>query len=263
MKKSINTDRDNSKKWIIPGGLPIGFMLVLVIIWEMIIRIVEVPNYILPAPTAIVSFLFANFGLLMSHTKTTIVEALLGLFLAVVFSLFLAMIMNRFKTIKQMIYPLLVVSQTVPIIAVAPLFMIWFGFGMLPKILIVILVCFFPIVVNLTHGLENVDQDLVDLMGVMQANSIQIFTKVQLPAILPSFFSGLKIAATYSVMGAVIAEWVGAKSGLGVYMIRVMRAFMTDALFADILIIVILSIGLFQLISFVEKKVMPWKGKEN
>jgi len=250
MKKHINTD---SKL------IPIIFISILVLICELIVKVCAIPNYILPAPSATIKALFNNGELLLMHTKTTLFEAIVGFFLAIVFSLLISVAMNRYKIIKSMIYPILIISQTVPIIAIAPLFIIWFGWGQLPKILIVILVCFFPIAVNVTEGLDNVDNDLIDMMKVMKASPTQIFTKVQLPAVLPAFFSGIKIAATYSIMGAVIAEWTGGQSGLGIYMIRVMRSYMTDALFADILIIVTISIGFFQTVNLIGKKMMPWK----
>lgn len=167
--------------------------------------------------------------------------------------------MHRIKIIKNILYPLLVASQTIPIIALAPVIMIWFGLGLLPKVLIVALVCFFPLVINITEGLANVDQDLIELMQVMGAGAWATFKNIQLPFILPYFFSGLKISATYSVMGAVIGEWLGGNSGLGVYMLRTMHTFSTSNLFAAILVVVVLSFGFFKLVELMERIFMPWK----
>ncbi|MDD3032330.1 MAG: ABC transporter permease subunit, partial [Atribacterota bacterium] len=155
--------------------------------------------------------------------------------------------------------PLLVVSQTIPVMILAPLFAMWFGFGILPKIIVVILVCFFPIVISLLEGLNSIDQDLLNLMKSMKANRWQIFYLAKFPASLGSFFSGLKIAATYSIIGAVIGEWMGGKAGLGVYMTRVRQSFALDKVFATVLIIIFLSIMLFKTIELIQYLAMPWK----
>ena len=235
-----------------------AFIIFIILLWELLVQLYSIPGYILPAPSKIMLTLIDSRQVLWEHTKITVFEALSGFMAAVIIGILIAGVMNRFNVIKKILYPILVISQTIPIIAIAPLFMIWLGFGIQPKIVIVILVCFFPIAVSVTQGLAVVDRDLVNLLKVMKANSWQIFFKVELPAVMPAFFSGLKISATYSIMGAVIAEWIGAKKGLGIYMTRAMSSFCTEALFSDILIIVVLSIGLFKFIEWLEKKVMPW-----
>jgi len=232
----------------------VAFIIFIVFLWELMIHIYAIPVYILPAPSKILLTLMESKEVLWEHTKITLLEALSGFFIAMVLGILIAGMMNRFRILKKIFYPILVISQTIPIIAIAPLFMIWMGFGIQPKIVIVILVCLFPIAVNVTEGLSVVDRDLVNLLKVMKANSWQIFHKVELPAVMPAFFSGLKISATYSIMGAVIAEWIGAKKGLGIYMTRAMSSFRTEALFADIIIIIVLSIGLFKFIEWLEKK---------
>ena len=181
-----------------------------------------------------------------------------GLFVAIVISLLMAVLMDESKLIKKSIYPLLVMSQTVPIIVIAPLVAMWFGFGIQPKIFIVVLVCFFPVTISLIEGLQSVDYELIDLMRSMGASNIQIFTKIKLPYTLPNFFSGLKIAATYSIMGAVIGEWLGGKSGLGIYMERARHSFAFDRVFASIIVIIIVSIMLFYGIEVLQKITMPW-----
>jgi len=238
--------------------LPGAFIALLVVLWEISIRLSGIPKYLLPAPSGILRALVDSREVLLLHTKTTVIEASIGYIISIIIAVTVSASMNRWHTVKKTVYPVLVISQTVPIIVLAPLIMIWMGFGILPKIAIVVLTCFFPIAVSVTEGLETVDEDIISMMKVMGANNWQIFTKVKLPAIMPSFFSGLKIAATYSIMGAVIAEWIGAQSGLGVYMTRAMHSFHTEALFADILIIVVLSIGVFEFINFMGKKIMPW-----
>lgn len=265
MKKYINIGNDKFKRRLtlinkFERNKLISYSVLssLIIIWEIIIKLYKVPEHILPAPSAIINALIENWEILWINTRTTIIEATAGFVIAIIFGVIIAVIMNNSKLMKDILYPILVLSQTVPIIALAPLFMIWFGFGIVTKIVIVIVVCFFPITVSVVEGLETVDKDLINLMKVMKANSWQIFTKVQLPSVLPSFFSGLKIAATYSILGAVIGEWIGAKNGLGIFMTRAMNSFRTDVLFADILIVVILSIMLFKLIEIISKIIMPW-----
>jgi ABC-type nitrate/sulfonate/bicarbonate transport system permease component len=188
----------------------------------------------------------------------TLYEAAVGFIIAIIFSVVIAIAMDSIIGFKKTIYPVLIISQTVPIIIIAPLFIIWFGYGYAPKIIIVTLICFFPITISLLQGLIAVDKELVDLLRSMGSNKLQIYKFVKIPSAMPSFFSGLKIAATYSIMGATIGEWVGGKNGLGVYMIRAKQAFETDRVFAAIIIIVILSILLLKLIEFAEKKNMPW-----
>jgi ABC-type nitrate/sulfonate/bicarbonate transport system permease component len=157
------------------------------------------------------------------------------------------------------LYPTIVVSQNIPIIALAPLFAIWFGFGMLPKIIVVVLVCFFPILMNLLDGFDAVDQELINLFRTMGANNFKIYRYVKLPASLPYFFSGLKIAITYSIMGAVIAEWLGGSSGLGIYMLRVKNQYNYNKVYAVTLIIIILCLVLYKSVSAFQNRFEPWK----
>ncbi|NLT95785.1 MAG: ABC transporter permease [Clostridia bacterium] len=235
------------------------FSALLIALWEAGARMTQVPEYILPLPSAIGQALLTNYPLLFTHGKTTLYAAVVGLLFAVFIALVLGLLMHKLKIIKTLIYPILVVSQTIPLIALAPVIMIWFGLGLLPKILIVALVCFFPLVINIVEGLANADQDLIELGQIMGASPWVIFRHIQLPSILPYFFSGLKISATYSIMGAVLGEWLGGNSGLGVYMVRSMHTFSTANLFAAILIVVFLSFGLFKLVEITENFFTPWK----
>jgi ABC-type nitrate/sulfonate/bicarbonate transport system permease component len=156
----------------------------------------------------------------------------------------------------------MVLSQTVPIIAIAPVIAIWFGIGIVSKLIICILVVFFPVALNLTEGLNSYDKDLEELLKCMNASKLQIFTKLKLPTALDYFFSGLKIAATYSIMGAVIGEWLGARAGLGIFMTRVMSSHRADMLFAAIVVIVVLSVAMFKLIEITEKIAVPWNSND-
>jgi len=234
------------------------FFIVLLLIWETISRFEVFPPFILPSPSSILVSLVTNFTSMQYDILITLYEAAVGFIIAIILSVAIAIAMDSIIGFKKTIYPVLIISQTVPIIIIAPLFIIWFGYGYAPKIIIVTLICFFPITISLLQGLIAVDKELVDLLRSMGSNKLQIYKFVKIPSAMPSFFSGLKIAATYSIMGATIGEWVGGKNGLGVYMIRAKQAFETDRVFAAIIIIVILSILLLKLIEFVERKNMPW-----
>ena len=249
------------RKWenIRDKTIPLIFIVIIIILWQLIVDQGIVARYILPSPFDIIKVCVTVFPTITGHIFTTLQEALVGLAVAIALSLILAVLMDNFLLIKKALQPLLVISQTIPIMVLAPLFAMWFGFGILPKIIVVILVCFFPIVISLLEGLSSIDQDLLNLMKSMKANRWQIFYLAKFPASLGSFFSGLKIAATYSVIGAVIGEWMGGKSGLGVYMTRVRQSFALDKVFATILIIIALSMVLFKLIELVQFLVMPWK----
>ena len=252
------------KKWssIKANNLPaIFFIAFLITGWELVTRVAEVPTYILPAPSVILLALAENYMLLLEHTRVTLKAVFSGLALAIIVALTLAVAMDRWRPIKEALYPVLVISQAIPIFALAPLILIWFGAGLLPKVLIVALVCFFPLAVNLMEGFNQVDPEAVDLMQTMQANRWMIMRSVQLPFAMPYFFSGLKIAATYSVLGAIIGEWLAARAGLGIYMLRSMHSFRTSQLFASIIVVVILSLTLFKLVELSGWLAMPWQRK--
>nr|WP_320026885.1 ABC transporter permease [uncultured Acetobacterium sp.] len=239
--------------------IPIVFILAMLILWQLVVDLGWVERYVLPSPTDIIKALVENWSEIMMHTGVTFFEGMVGLAVATTLSLLMAIAMDQFPMVKKAVYPVLVMSQTVPIIVIAPLLAMWFGFGIAPKIFVVVLVCFFPITVNLIEGLQSVDGELINLTRSMGASKRQIFTKIKFPSALPYFFSGLKIAATYSIMGAVIGEWLGGKAGLGVYMLRARHAFALDLVFASILVIVILSIGLFYGIAMIQRALMPWE----
>lgn len=238
--------------------IPAIFSAILLFIWQMVVDKEVIPRFVLPSPTDIGITLIEILPDIYSHVLVTLIEALSGFFISIILALILAILMDSIKILKKAIYPILVVSQTVPLIVLAPLFVMWFGFGMLPKIIAVVLVCFFPILVSLLDGLSSVDRDMINLLKSMKASRLQIFRLVKLPAAMVSFFSGLRIAATYSIMGAVIGEWLGGKAGLGLYMTRVRNSFAYDKTFAVILIIVILSMLVFYAVKLLQRIVMPW-----
>lgn len=240
--------------------LPLGFIIILLLLWEVGVDFFNIPSWKLPSPTLITKTLFTSMPDMYEHIKATLVECVIGFTSAILIAFVIAFIMDAIPMIKRALYPILITTQTIPIISVAPLFIIWLGFGMTPKIIVVQLVCFFPIVISLLGGLASADDDLINLMKSMGAGNLQTFFIVKLPAALPGFFSGLKISATYSVMGAVIGEWLGAEKGLGYYMILAQKSFRADRVFATIMVITLLSLTIFKIVDFTEKVLIPWKN---
>lgn len=241
--------------------IPILFQVILLLIWQFIIDGGIVERYVLPSPTDVISALFKILPSIKGHIYTTLKEALLGFIVSILISIILAILMDNIKVIRRSIYPVLIVSQTIPTIVLAPLFGMWFGFGITPKIIVVVLVCFFPIVISLMDGLDSVDKDMINLLKSMGASKMQIFKVVKFPATIVNFFSGLRIAATYSIMGAIIGEWVGGDAGLGFYMMRVKKSFAIDKVFAVTIIIIALSMILFGILYFIQYLLTPWNKK--
>jgi len=237
---------------------PYFTVILLLFIWEVLVRLKHVPQYILPGPVQILRTLAASYELLLKHTLSTLEEALLGFVLAIAIAFITAFMLNNIYWLNKALYPVLILSQTIPIITLAPLFLIWFGWGMLPKIIVVILVCFFPAAISLLNGLNSIDPDLVNLFRSMGANRIAIYNMVKMPAAMPAFFSGLKISASYSIMAAVIGEWLGAQQGLGYYMTLSQKSFRVDQVLAAVVIISILSLLIVKVIDFIEYLLTPW-----
>jgi ABC-type nitrate/sulfonate/bicarbonate transport system permease component len=215
--------------------------------------------YILPGPLAVLSALSGNMPLLLRHSAYTLQAALCGLAISVLFAAALSALLTLSSRLKNMLYPLLLASQMVPLIVLAPLFVIWFGFGLLPKVLAVILVCFFPIVISMLSGLMAADAETVAFYRSLGMNDWQLFRLVRWPLALPYFFGGLRIAVTYSVMGAVIGEWLGAAGGLGLLLTRSKNTYNLPLTFAVIIMIIFWSALLFGLSKLAEYKALSWR----
>lgn len=241
---------------------PVCAVVALLAVWQGACSLGLVPNFMLPSPVQVVSALVADFPLLLSHMWTTLSEAALGLVIGVAVGFFFAVLMDKFETFYLAFDPLLTVSQTVPTVAIAPLLVLWFGYGLMPKVLLVVLTTFFPVTVALASGFRSVDPDQVDLLRTMNATEWQIFRYAKLPAAMEQFFSGLRISATYAIVGAVISEWLGGFTGLGVYMTRVRKSFAYDRMFAVIIITSALSLALMKGVDILERICMPWKKTE-
>lgn len=226
--------------------------------WYALARASGLPPFVLPAPTDVAAAAWEARGALAPAIGATLLETAVGLIAALVLAVALAAAIAASPLLRRALYPLLVASQTVQILAIAPLLIIWFGFGLLPKVLIVVLICFFPLTVGTADGLASADPGHVELLRGMGAGRWQVWRLVRLPAALPSFFSGLKVAVTYSVVGATIGEWVGGSEGLGLFMLRAHNAFRADRVFAAMLVTSALSIGLFAAAAAAERLALPW-----
>jgi ABC-type nitrate/sulfonate/bicarbonate transport system permease component len=241
-------------------GPPIIVIGAIVLAWEAYCRLAGVSPVVLPAPTRIVEQLWTFRADAVRHALPTLAETGLGLLISIAVSVVAAVAMDRFLTVRRSLQPLFVASQTVPIVAIAPLFVLWFGFGLAPKILIVVLVTFFPITIALLDGFAAASGEATDLLHSFGASRLEVFRKLRWPAALPSFFTGLRIAATYGVIGAVFGEYVGAYEGLGIWMQLSQNAFRTDLVFGAILLSAVLSVALFGLVRVAERLVIPWYG---
>jgi ABC-type nitrate/sulfonate/bicarbonate transport system permease component len=232
--------------------------LTLLVLWELYVRAGQMSVQVLPAPTGIVQALIQNWNVIYDNTIQTLLETVLGMGIATLLGLSLAIMLDISNWLRRAIYPILVTSQTIPIIALAPLLLIWIGYDIRPKLIVVALYCFFPIAIACADGLASAEPELLNLLRSMRASRWQILWLVRLPGAMPAFFSGLRIAATYSVIGAIFGEYVGAEKGLGIYMQRAANSFATVQVFAAILVTAILSLLLFGLVSVIERIALPW-----
>ena len=250
MKKSANISK------LFRGSI---LIVALLILWQLLSTSGLLPGYLLPSPLQVIKAFVQDFPLLVGHSRVTLAEAALGLFFGIVSGFLCAFLMDRSAFFKDALYPLLVLTQTVPTVAIAPLLVLWMGYGMTPKVVLIVIVTFLPMAVNLYEGFASADPDEMKLLRAMGAEKREIFTYVKLPNALDGFFSALKISASYSVVGAVIAEWLGGFQGLGVYMTRVKNAYSYDRMFAVIFLISFLSLILMGLVNLFQRKAMPWK----
>lgn len=239
-------------------AVPILFFAALLAIWQVSVQLFDIPLYVLPSPLAVITTLFKESDTLLRHGLVTVAEAVSGIAISLILALVLGILMDRFPLVKQGVYPILVVTQTVPMIVLAPILIIYMGFGIAPKILTVVLMCFFPIAVSFTDGMARIDNEYVHLVRSYGATSMEVYRLVKIPAALPSLLSGLKVAATYSISGAVVGEWIGSQEGLGYYLLRVKNGYMLDKVFACVLVIIFLSLCMNGLIKIYQHFFLPY-----
>lgn len=238
---------------------PVLVILGLLLIWECIVRIADIPLYVLPSPSATLEALIKEFPELLKHAGISVMEALVGMSISFVIGILMGVLIDAAPTFKKCIYPILVVTQTVPVIVLAPIFIIYMGFGYAPKILTVVLMCFFPIVISFSDGLGQMDEGYLNLIRTYGGSKLQIYRIVKIPSAMISLLSGLKVAATYSISGAVVGEWIASQSGLGYYLIRAKNGYMLDKVFACVVMIILLSLLMNGLIKVLSYAVLPAK----
>jgi len=242
-----------------PGWLaPVALVAALLVAWEAYVRLAGVQPVVLPGPVRIADALWTFRGDAVRHAIPTVIETVLGFGLAVVLAVVAAAAMDRAQVVRRAVEPLLVTSQTIPVVALAPLFLLWFGFGLAPKVLVVILVTFFPITVALLDGFRSARPEAEELMRSYGATDSQAFRLLRWPTALPAFFIGLRISVVYAVIGAVFGEYVGAREGLGIWMQLSQNAFRTDLVFAAIVVTSALSLLLYWLVGLARRVVIPW-----
>ncbi|MDI3404002.1 ABC transporter permease [Streptomyces cavernicola] len=237
---------------------PVALLLACFALWWAIAAAELVEPYLVPSPGATLDVLVEKSDYLWQHSWITTYETLLGFVIAVVVGVLAAVVMVYSTTVEKTLYPILLFAQVVPKIAIAPLFVVWLGFGIAPKILIAVLIAFFPVVISMVTGLKAVDPEMLQLSSTMGARPWQTFVKIRLPASLPHLFSGLKVAVTLAVTGAVVGEFVGANEGLGYVILQANGNLDTPMLFAGLLVMSLIGVVLFVLVEIAEKLLLPW-----
>jgi len=250
-------DWSERAQWLLPALLIVAGLSV----WEIWVRVDNTPDWLLPAPSDIAASLINDWQLLLRHTWVTLQEVLLGFAAALITGALLAAALDASPVLKRATYPLIVASQAIPIVALAPLLLVWFGYGLLPKVIVTGLVAFFPIVVTTYDGLRSTDRETLELLRSMGAGRWTRFRLVKVPSALPSLFSGARIGVSVAVIGAVFGEYVGAKAGLGYLMNISSGRLLTDRVFACIVLLALLAIALFGLVSWLESRCLPWRTR--
>src|SRR5215831_13111917 len=237
---------------------PIVFIVALFVLWEAVIDVFHIPPYLIPAPLAVVKQLIVEWPRLLAESAVTTYATLGGFALSIAFGIPVALWIAYSRTVESYVYPLLVFSQSVPKIAIAPLFVVWFGFGIVPKVIAAFMLGFFPVVVSTVAGFKSVEPEMLDLARSMKASRLQTFLKISLPNAMPSIFAGLKVSVTLSVVGAVVGEFVGSNSGIG-YLLQIANGnFDLPLMFAALTVLSMMGVILFALVDLAEKLMIPW-----
>jgi putative hydroxymethylpyrimidine transport system permease protein len=238
---------------------PLIFLVIMFFAWEFLVPYFKIPKYILPKFSDVLTALWIQRELLYKHSLVTLGEAILGLSISVVIGISCAFSIYLWRNVGKTLYPIIIFSQTIPTIALSPIMVMWFGYTIWSKVAVVVLFCFFPIVISTLDGLNNVDKDLEDVLKSLGGSKIQIFFKLHMNSVLPNFLSSFKIAATYSVAGATIGEWLGAEKGLGIYVKRVAGMLQSDSVFAGVVVLSFLGLALFSIGFLLEKILLKYR----
>jgi NitT/TauT family transport system permease protein len=237
---------------------PVLLVALLIVLWQVVIWVFRIPPYLIPAPGKVVGQLVEQWPTLLRQAVPTTWATLGGFALSIAFGIPMALVIAYSRTVESYVYPLLVFSQSVPKIAIAPLFVVWFGFGLIPKVISAFMLGFFPVVVSTVMGFKSVDADMIDLARSMKASRLATFMRISLPQALPSIFAGLKVSVTLAVVGAVVGEFVGSTSGLG-YLLQIANGtFDLPLMFAALTVLSVIGVLLFVAVDVVERWTIPW-----
>lgn len=245
-----------------PWLRPFLFLIAMMVLWDVTIRVFNIPPYQIPAPKDVVMTLWDEWPMLLAEAWPTTVATVWGFLLSAAFGIPIAMLIASSKTVESYIYPLLVFSQSIPKIAIAPLFVVWFGFGIFPKILAAFMLGFFPVVVSAVQGFKSVEPDMLDLARAMEAKRWQVFRMVSLPHAMPSIFAGLKVSITLAVVGAVVGEFVGSNYGIGFVLQRSIGNFELNTMFAALIVLSLIGVLLFWVLDVIERLAIPWHASQ-
>jgi ABC-type nitrate/sulfonate/bicarbonate transport system permease component len=244
---------------------PVALIAMLIGLWQVAASTgfladrLGLEEFLVPSPAQVAEVLWQDRSLIAENAWVTLVEVVVGFAIAVVVGLAAAVALHRSDLLRRAGYPIVVASQTIPIIVIAPVLVVWFGYGIGPKLAVIALICFFPIAVNTLDGLQSVDRDLTRMMRTINAGRRQVFLRVEVPTALPYAFSGAKIAVAVAVIGAVFGEWAGADRGLGFLMLQDNAQLETARLFASVFVLSTIAISLFAVVSLVERRVLRWR----
>jgi NitT/TauT family transport system permease protein len=235
--------------------------LAVLVVWELVIRLFKLPTFVLPAPTAIVESLGANWRALAVASRATALEVLFGFVLSAIVGVGVALVIVRFERFGRALYPLIVLFQNVPKVALAPIFILWFGYDLAPKILLIVVIAFFPVTIDMLAGLQSVEPSFVALMRSVGASKSKILMRVRIPHSLPHLMAGLKVAITFSVIGAIVGEFAGANQGLGYVIQFASTQLDTPLIFAALVVVSVLGLAFYYIVEFAERVLVPWAPK--
>jgi NitT/TauT family transport system permease protein len=251
------------RQWITsPAMRPIWLIIVLIIGWDLCIRLFKIPQYLIPTPWQVVQQLVKEWPMLWREALPTLYATLGGFVLSALVGVPIAMWIAYSRLVESFVYPLLVFSQSVPKVAIAPLFVVWFGFGVVPKVIAAFLLGFFPVIVATVQGFKSIESDVIDLARSMGASPLKVFLKFRLPQAMPAIFSGLKVSVTLAVVGAVVGEFVGSNSGLGYVLQKANGTFDLPLMFAALVILSMIGVLLFLMLELIERWVLPWHASQ-
>jgi NitT/TauT family transport system permease protein len=259
--RPASTQAEAMKRPLPDWVLALALAAAVTVLWELAIRLFRVPTFVLPAPSAVIRSLIENWAQLASATQSTALEILLGFVLAAITGIAIALVIVRFDRFGRALYPLIVLFQNVPKVALAPIFILWFGFDLAPKVLLIVVIAFFPVAIDMLVGLQSVEPSFVALMQSVGASHSKILLDVRIPHSLPHLMAGLKVAITFSVIGAIVGEFAGASRGLG-YMIQFASTQLdTPLIFAALLVVSVLGLAFYYVVEFAERVLVPWAPK--